>query len=143
MRVIRRHLCRHRSGLTVPQFRTLCYVDTTSGTSLSAAADYIGLSVPAMSRLVDGLVEMGMVRRGASADDRRHVKLSLTPRGETALREARELAQAELADAVSTLRPKQRADVVEAMRLLRGVFAPELNSHDSNAAAETAVKQRR
>lgn len=124
MRVIRDHLCRHRSGLTVPQFRTLCYVSTARGTSLSAAADFIGLSVPAMSRLVDGLVEVGMIRRSASADDRRHVKLSVTTRGEAALREAQALAQAQLARAVSDLNPRQRADVVETMRLLRGVFSP-------------------
>jgi DNA-binding MarR family transcriptional regulator len=134
MRVIRHHLRRHRSGLTVAQFRTLCYVDTAKGTSLSAAADFIGLSVPAMSRLVDGLVEMGMVRRGANADDRRHVRLSVTPRGEAALRDARALAQKHLAEAVSALQPAQRAEVVDAMRLLRTVFAPEANSGDGNGA---------
>ena len=59
MRIIRQHMRRHRSGLTVPQFRTLYYVSTSSGCSLSAAADFIGLSLPAMSRLVDWLVERG------------------------------------------------------------------------------------
>lgn len=132
MRVIRHHLRRHRSGLTVAQFRTLCYVDTAKGTSLSAAADFIGLSVPAMSRLVEGLVEMGMLRREASADDRRHVSLSVTPRGQQSLQEARGLAQAELADAVSDLKPRQRADVVEAMRLLRSVFEPETDKENGN-----------
>ena len=122
MRVIRQHLVSHPSGLTVPQFRTLCYVSGAKGTSLTAAADYIGLSAPAMSRLVDGMVEVGMMRRTASSDDRRHVKLSVTPRGEAALSEARTLAQAELADAVRSLRPRQRAEVVEAMRLLGGIF---------------------
>src|SRR5207237_427365 len=132
MRVIRHHLRRHRSGLTVAQFRTLCYVDTAEGTSLSAAADFIGLSVPAMSRLVEGLVEMGMLRREASADDRRHVSLSVTPRGQAALREARGLAQAELADAVGPLKPRQRGEVVAAMRLLREVFAPETDKENGN-----------
>jgi DNA-binding MarR family transcriptional regulator len=128
MRVIRQHLRGHRAGLTVVQFRTLCYVSTTDGTSLSAAADFIGLSAPAMSRLVEGLVEMGMLRRAASADDRRHVRLSVTPRGDAALREARGLAQAELADVVTRLKPKQRADVVAGMRLLRSVFEPEISN---------------
>lgn len=128
MRVIRHHLRSHRAGLTVAQFRTLCYVSTADGTSLSAAADFIGLSVPAMSRLVDGLVDMQMLRRAASADDRRHVKLSVTPKGDASLREARGLAQAELADVVTRLKPKQRADVVAAMRLLRTVFGPEITN---------------
>ena len=125
MRVIRQHLIRHPSGLSVPKFRTLCYVSGAKDSSLSAVADYIGLSAPAMSRLVDGLVEVGMMRRAASDDDRRHVKLSVTARGEAAVREARGLAQAELAEAVSGLKPRQRADVVQALRLLRGVFGPD------------------
>src|SRR5436309_1760038 len=85
MRVIRRHMCRHRSGLTVPQFRTLCFLSTSPGSSLSAVADFIGLSLPAMSRLVDGLVEMGLIERRHCDDDRRHVRLSVMPEGETAV----------------------------------------------------------
>ena len=140
MRVIRHHLVRHPSGLSVPQFRTLCYVSTARGSSLTAAADFIGLSAPAMSRLVDGLVEVGMMRRVVSSDDRRHVKLSVTAKGETALREARTLAQAELAEAVSSLKAGERADVVEAMRLLQGVFGPEPSTE---ASVEVPVKSRR
>src|SRR3982750_3668540 len=92
MRVIRQHMRRHRSGLTVPQFRTLCYVSMTEGSSLSAVAEFIGLSLPAMSRLVDGLVEHGLMHRRPCDDDRRHVRLSVTPTGETSIREARGLA---------------------------------------------------
>jgi len=136
MRVIRQHLVRHPSGLSVPQFRTLCFVSGAKDSSLTAAADFIGLSAPAMSRLVDGLVEVGMMRRAASSDDRRHVKLSVTARGEAALREARSLAQAELADAVSSLKAGQRADVVEAMSLLSGVFGPEHNADALEAPAK-------
>jgi DNA-binding MarR family transcriptional regulator len=142
MRVIRHHLVRHPSGLSVPQFRTLCYVSTARGSSLTAAADFIGLSAPAMSRLVDGLVEVGMVRRVVSPDDRRHVKLSVTAKGEAALREARTLAQAELAEAVSSLKTGERADIVEAMRLLQGVFGPEANNSNDDAV-DVPAKPRR
>jgi DNA-binding MarR family transcriptional regulator len=127
MRVIRTHMCRHRSGLTVPQFRTLCFLSGAEGSSLSAVADFIGLSLPAVSRLVDGLVGMGLLRRRHSDDDRRHVHLSVTRSGETAVREARQLAQAHLAEAVAGLPAKKRAAIAEAMRVLRDVFSPELN----------------
>src|SRR4051812_49564867 len=125
MRVIRSHMRRHRSGLTVPQFRTLCFVSTTDGSSLSAVAEFIGLSLPAMSRLVEGLVEHGLMDRRPCDDDRRHVRLSVTPGGQAALREARELAQAALASAVSHLTPDQQAALVGTMQVLRDVFAPE------------------
>ena len=140
MRVIRHHLRRHHSGLSVPQFRTLCYVSTSEGTSLSAVAEFIGLSVPAMSRLVDGLVELGLLRRESRADDRRQVRLSVTPGGRAALNGARDGAQAELAEVVAKLDRRQRAGVVEAMRLLRELFTPEAAAGE---ALSSARKSRR
>jgi MarR family transcriptional regulator for hemolysin len=135
MRVIRRHMCRHRSGLTVPQFRTLCFLSTAAGSSLSAVADFIGLSLPAMSRLVDGLVEVGLIERRPCDDDRRHVRLSVTVEGDTAVREARQLAQAQLAEAVAHLTPRQQAAVISTMHLLRDVFSPELHGPGGGDAA--------
>src|SRR4051812_21242110 len=137
MRVIRHHLRRHRSNLSVPQFRTLCYVSTAEGTSLSGAAEFIGLSAPAMSRLGDGLVELGLLRRESRAEDRRHVRLSVTPKSEAAPCEERELAQADLADAVGGLSSTERAGVVQAMRLLRTVFTPV-----AAATGDSAVRKR-
>src|SRR3954451_15009485 len=77
MRVIRTHMRRHRSGLSVPQFRTLCFVSTSSGSSLSAAADFIGLSLPAMSRMVDGLVGGELLMRETADNDRRSIRLTV------------------------------------------------------------------
>ncbi len=132
MRIIRKHMRRHRSGLTVPQFRSLCFTSTTTGCSLSAVADFIGLSLPAMSRLVDGLVEQQLMERRPCDDDRRHVRLSVTPAGEVALREARQLAQAELANILGRLTARQRATVISTMEMFRDVFAPELADEDED-----------
>ena len=133
MRIIRKHMRSHRSGLTVPQFRSLCYASTTTGSSLSAVADFIGLSLPAMSRLVDGLVAQKLMERRTCDDDRRHVRLSVTANGEIALREARQLAQAGLAAALSKLDTKKRASIVATMQILRNVFTPELISDDDDS----------
>src|SRR5947209_5991783 len=134
MAVIRGQMRKHRSGLTVPQFRTLYFVSTAAGHSLSDVADFIGLSLPAMSRMVDGLVEKRLRVRRTCDDGRRHVRLSLTRLGESTLHEARQLAQAHLTDLMRPLTPEQRGKVIEVMHLLRGVFAPDL------PAANAAVK---
>lgn len=134
MRVIRAQMCRHRSGLTVPQFRSLCFINSGQGHSLSEVADFIGLSLPAMSRLVDGLVEKKLLSRRPCAEDRRHVRLAVTTAGKAALREARLLAQAHLAEALKQITPKQRLAVVQSMKTLRGVFTP-----DSPAENLTAI----
>lgn len=130
MAVIRGQMRKHRSGLTVPQFRTLYYVSTATGHSLSDVADFIGLSLPAMSRMVDGLVEKRLMVRRTCDDDRRHIRLSLTPLGESTLHEARRLAQAHLAASMGAMTPEQRAKVIEVMNLFRNVFAPDLPANN-------------
>lgn len=136
MRVIRRHMRRHRSGLTVPQFRTLCFLTTAPGSSLSAVADFVGLSLPAMSRLVDGLVDKGLMQRRPCSDDRRQVRLSITPPGEAAITEARQLAQAQLAKAVAALTQDQRSALIQTMAVLRGIFAQDLAGDEERGCIE-------
>lgn len=54
--------------------------------SLSELNRYVLLSQPAMSRLVDRLVERGLVRRERAAEDGRSVRLSLSADGAQAQR---------------------------------------------------------
>lgn len=130
MRIIRQHMRRYRSGLTVPQFRTLYFVSTYTGCSLSAAADFIGLSLPAMSRLVDWLVDKGLMERRPCPDDRRQVKLSVTVSGEAALRDSRRIAEAKLAAAITHLTPEQRVALISTMQVLREAFSTELEAEE-------------
>ena len=139
MRIIRAYMRGHRSGLTVPQFRTLCYLEAADGSSLSATADYIGLSLPAMSRLVEGLVDKGMLRRRTCTDDRRHMKLSVTPGGEAAIRGARSLAHRQLAEVAARLTRPQRAALVATMQTLRHVFTGDLPGLDEGENPPEAV----
>ena len=138
MRLIRNYMRQHRSGLTVPQFRTLCYLSSTPQSSLSDAADFIGLSLPAMSRMVDGLVDKGLIDRRTCQNDRRHVRLSLTPLGEITVAESRQLAQQQLAAVVGQLTPQEQREVAATMRLVREIFAPELGAEEAPVEPETS-----
>ncbi len=125
MQFIRVEMRRSRGPeISVPQFRVLTFLNRTEGSSLSAVADRVGLSLPAMSRLIDGLVGRDLVRREEAAEDRRRVTLRLTVRGKDLVRAARTGAQARLADVLADLPPSQRAEVALAMQRLRPVFLP-------------------
>lgn len=125
MRAIRTEIRRQRGlDLSVPQFRTLAFLNHHSRPSLSEAAEHIGLALPSMSKLVDGLVARRLVVREACSEDRRRVTLGLTEAGSEALRSARELAQAYLAQALAPLPAADRATVARAMQFLRPVFTP-------------------
>lgn len=125
VRTLRATMRRHRGpNLSVPQFRSLGYLSRETGASLSAVAEHVGLTLPSMSKMIDGLVARHLVDRGISTRDRRQVTLTLSPRGRATLRTARARAQAHLADMLSALSETERATVIRAMRVLRPVFEP-------------------
>lgn len=112
------------TDLTVPQFRTLHFINNHPGASLSDAAEFIGLTLSSMSILVNGLVERGLVQREPGLADRRRVHLSLTDAGAVMLRNVRTGTQDRLAALVGDLSEEQQSTVVQAMELLRPIFLP-------------------
>jgi DNA-binding MarR family transcriptional regulator len=124
MRVIRKQLREHGTQfLSVPQFRTLLFISRNRGASLSEVADHIGLTLPSMSTLVDGLVARNFVIRRTHQDDRRRMDLTLTERGENTLQSARKGTQEYLKGRLSRLSETERATVVQGMRITRLVFS--------------------
>ncbi len=123
MRVIRAELRKHGAReLSVPQFRTLNFLSRHKGASLSEAAEHIGLTLPSMSTLIDGLVTRNFAVRRTHADDRRRMTLELTERGQSTLRTARDATQDYLAEQLETLSSEDRNTVAKSMRILRSIF---------------------
>ncbi len=126
MRRIRAELRTHREGdLSVPQYRAMAFLRGHKGTSLSELAEHIGLGLPSMSKLVDGLVARGLVVRQEDPGDRRRLFLCLTEQGQATVAASRAATQADLAKVLGALAPAERATVTEAMHLLRPLFTPD------------------
>jgi DNA-binding MarR family transcriptional regulator len=124
IRVIRAQMRRHRSlTLSVPQFRALVFIGDNPGTSLSQVAEFVGITLPSASALVDGLVQRKLVLRESDTGDRRRITLNLTTRGQQDIAEARDHTQDYLAEHLAALPEAERETVAEAMGILRGVFA--------------------
>ena len=122
MRTIRREIRRSGRGVTLPQFRTLAFLSRMGDASLGDAADHLGLSAPAMSRLVGGLVRSGLVTRRTVAENRRKVALSLTAKGRAKLESVREFVRARLAEALGGLSGGELDAVSAALALMRAAF---------------------
>ena len=130
MRTIRAELRRHRTAdLSVPQFRTLAFIDRQADASLSDVAEHIGLTLPSMSKIVDGLVTRKLVTRQTHATDRRRMTLTLTTRGQTALQSSRAATRACLAKDLAALSDRQRDTITQALEILRPVFTPQGEAH--------------
>ena len=48
----------HGSDISIPQFRTLAFIQRNPDSSLSNLAEHLGLTLPSASKLVDGLCEL-------------------------------------------------------------------------------------
>ena len=123
VRSIRSEMRRHRGAdLSVPQLRALAFLSREAGASLSQVATHVGTTLPSMSKMVDGLVARGLVRRETSAQDRRRVTLTLSARGQDTLRASRARTQARFAEILAGLSVRDRAGVGRSMEALRRVF---------------------
>jgi DNA-binding MarR family transcriptional regulator len=124
MRGIRAEMRSHGAlGLSVPQFRALAFVRRHPGASLSGAAEHVGVTLPSMSRLIDGLVRRKLMRRRIHPGDRRRITLDVTARGRALWQAAYDLTQASMTRKLSVLNGGQRATVVRALRILLHLFA--------------------
>jgi DNA-binding MarR family transcriptional regulator len=127
MRTVRAEMRRRRAAdLSVPQFRTLNFLNRQAGASLSQVAEHIGLTLPSMSLLVEGLVERKLILRDTCAADRRRITLTLTARGQSVLEAAHGATQAALAEKLAALSAQDQVIVVQAMQALRPFFEPDL-----------------
>lgn len=82
--------------VTMAQAKCLYVIAHQPGLALSPLAGRLGVSLSALSGLVERLVEHGYVERREAPDDRRQQQVWLTPAGEAAIGHLRELDLAEL-----------------------------------------------
>ncbi len=109
-------------GLTVPQYRTLSYLQRHPRSSLSDVAAFLGLTLPSTSKLVQKFVAQKIVLR-RDAKDRRRVCLSLTQQGAAALAKARLETRQKLMENLNSLTPEELATVTAALRILSSAFS--------------------
>ena len=110
------------TGKLISQFRTLAFIHSHPGTSLSAVSDWLGLSLPATSRLVGGLMRKGFVCRRIPPGNRRVVALSISARGDRTVSAARRATVMRLAAVVAPLGDDEREAIRSALAALRHEF---------------------
>jgi MarR family transcriptional regulator for hemolysin len=123
MQAVRVEMRRGRgSDISIPQFRTLAFIQRSLDASLSNLAEHLGLTLPSVSKLVDGLVKQKLVIRQESTTDRRRITLALTKAGASIVNLARTGAEANLAKKLENLSSNELETICQAMQLLRPIF---------------------
>jgi len=126
------------SGLTMTQSKALLELgglgEATEARQVSDLAEALGVSVPSMSRAVDGLVRKRLATRVEDAEDRRVRRIAITAKGKKLVETLVVVRQAGMETFAASLTAAQRRkldaavdalmdrpDIAEAYELLKGV----------------------
>ena len=101
--------------LSLSQMKALHLLADGEEKSVKTVGDALGLSQPAASRSVDGLVRRGLVLRRECAADRRQKQVQISPEGSDAVRRMSEARLAGLTEFVETLEEAERAALSRAL----------------------------
>jgi DNA-binding MarR family transcriptional regulator len=105
--------------LSFTQLKALCALETDGEErSVKALADSMGVSLPTMSRAVDGLFERGFVDRREDPVDRRVRRVRLTDAGRTVPRALNEARLSALQELLSSLDEEEATALEHALGMI-------------------------
>jgi DNA-binding MarR family transcriptional regulator len=105
--------------LSFTQIKALCALEADGEErSVKALAESLGVSLPAMSRAVDGLFERGFVRRDEDLSDRRMKRVGLTDAGHSVPRALNEARLSALQELMSSLLDEEALALAHALALI-------------------------
>jgi DNA-binding MarR family transcriptional regulator len=103
--------------ISVAQWVVLRTLYDSSGMTLNEAAAQVSVDKSSLSRMVERLVQKGLVNR-AEGDDRRSVGLTLTSAGKKQVPQLAQLADENDAAFFNTLAPQQRSEFLATIKQL-------------------------
>lgn len=106
------------SSLSISQVSSLFRLYHHGTSSVNDLADHLGITVAAVSQLLDPLVKDGLVFRMEDPEDRRTRLIELTDRGRQAVEESQHARQSWLADLANCFSPDEKAELIPVLELL-------------------------
>ncbi len=98
--------------ITPPQYSILTYLLERGESKMADLSRYLLISASGVTGIVDNLVRMGLVQRGSSPQDRRVIKISLTPRGKELISRIRTEFQEVLQKVLVGFSVKERRELI-------------------------------
>ena len=122
------------SGITALQWRLITYLKRHEGIRQGPLAELIEVEPITLSRMVDRLVEAGLVERRADPADRRAWQLYLTTRAGDLLGGMREMADALTAEATEGLSDTERDQLVDLVERVRANLSRRICQKEEETA---------
>ncbi|MFQ4137995.1 MarR family winged helix-turn-helix transcriptional regulator [Nodosilinea sp. PGN35] len=122
-RFLRAGIRRHgKPQLSLSQLRVLYFLRRRSQSSLSEVADYLDVTRPTMSAMVERLVQRGLVNRVSNPTERRRIVLTLTAAGEAEMARVYDATLQTVADRLAGLSETQLQQVQAGLAILSDLF---------------------
>lgn len=102
-------------SLTQSQISALARLEQSGPSRLGPLAELEGVTAPTMSKIVDQLVDRGLVARTSDRDDARASQLRVTERGMDVLVKARSVTTDALRSGLASLTASERARIRQAL----------------------------
>ena len=112
-------------GVTARQLPVMVLTHTGRANRPSELAQLIGIDRGAVTRLVDRLVEKGLVRRADDPGDLRAARIELTERGRTLVPVLRAIVEARYEATLAHLEPDERGLLLSMLTRLDRALAPD------------------
>ncbi|AFY31151.1 MarR family winged helix-turn-helix transcriptional regulator [Calothrix sp. PCC 7507] len=130
MRFIRSEMRAHKAAfLSIPQLRSLAFLNRSPGASLCDLADHLGVTSATASATTERLVQRNLVQRSHHPQERRRIVLNLTDEGKYHLQQSLDQTRTHIADLLKGLTAEEISHIEEGLALLKNVFEQtELNS---------------
>jgi DNA-binding MarR family transcriptional regulator len=111
-----------KGKITIPQFLVLHIVSKSGAQKMSFLAKEMGVSLPAMSGLINRLHKLGMVKRIYDQADRRIIRVSLTEKGKNLVKQVILQRQRMISNIFSTVRPQEREEFLRILSKIHNLY---------------------
>jgi DNA-binding MarR family transcriptional regulator len=122
--------------LSLSQFRLLVLL-AGEPTVASKLAEYLAVSPPSVTAVVDGLVARGLVERRADSADRRRVEHALTEDGRALLERADDVVEARLLRGLGRLPRGEAAKATDGLRSWQKALDADRAARKAEGAGRT------
>ncbi|MFA5792292.1 MAG: MarR family transcriptional regulator [Candidatus Gracilibacteria bacterium] len=104
------------------QLETLRYVSEEKIPAMKKVANYLCITPPSATSLINGLVKSGQLSRTTDEKDRRMVRLSITPKGQKNLDDGLKEIHENMAKIFSHLDTSERKNLIDILSKLSSIF---------------------
>jgi DNA-binding MarR family transcriptional regulator len=114
-----------KGKITLPQFLILNFLNEEGESKMTGIAHFLEVSTPAATGIVDRLVKYGYIARVFDPQDRRIIKIRLTPKGSFLVNKVNQQKRQSTIDVFGKISDKERNDYLKILMRVRDIITQE------------------